>query len=90
MFRQGMTRAEIASERNLAVSTVTGHLAAFIPTGELTVDDILTPSVCTQIASAVSRAGLASGYAGIQALLPPSVTPSDIRLYLNNTPRPEP
>lgn len=90
MFRQGMTRAEIASERNLAVSTVTGHLATFIPTGELTVDDILTPSVCTQIASAVSRAGLASGYAGIQALLPPSVTPSDIRLYLNNTPRPEP
>ncbi len=90
MFRQGMTRAEIASERNLAVSTITSHLATFIPTGELTVDDILTPSVCTQIASAVRRAGLASGYAGIQALLPASITPSDIRLYLNNTPSPEP
>lgn len=89
MFRQGMTRAEIAAERGLAVSTITGHLATFIPSGELSVDDILTPSVCTQIASAVSRAGLASGYAGIQALLPSSVTPSDIRLYLNNTPRPE-
>ena len=88
MFRQGMTRAEIASERNLAVSTITGHLAAFIPTGELSVDDILTPSVCTQIASAVRRAGLAAGYAGIQALLPPSVTPADLRLYLNNAPKP--
>lgn len=86
MFRQGMTRHEIAAERNLAVSTVTGHLATFIPTGELTVDDILTPSVCTQIASAVKRAGIGSGYAAIQALLPASITSNDVRLYLNNAP----
>ncbi|MCM1071159.1 MAG: helix-turn-helix domain-containing protein [[Clostridium] fimetarium] len=81
-----MTRHEIAAERNLAVSTVTGHLATFIPSGELTVDDILTPSVCTQIASAVKRAGIGSGYAAIQALLPASISSHDVRLYLNNAP----
>ncbi len=89
MFRQGMNRAEIASERNLAVSTITHHLETFIPTGELTVDDILTPSVCTQIASAIKRVGLDAGIPGLQAHLPSTVTPSDIHLYLRYTPTPE-
>jgi hypothetical protein len=43
MFQSGKTTDEIAKERNLAVSTVTTHLLSFIPTGEITADDLIEP-----------------------------------------------
>jgi len=42
LFKQGKTIAEIAKERNLAYTTIEGHLAGFISSGEIDVLDIVT------------------------------------------------
>ena len=41
MFQKGMTPDEIAKERNLAPSTIIGHLAHYIPTGEVKITDLI-------------------------------------------------
>ena len=42
MYKAGKTLEEIAAERNFAVTTIIGHLAAFVKTGQLWVEDLLT------------------------------------------------
>ena len=41
LFRNGKSIAEIAKERNFAVSTIEGHLTGFIKTGEVAVTDLV-------------------------------------------------
>jgi hypothetical protein len=41
LFRKGKTIAEIAKERNYAVSTIEGHLVGFVKSGELAVTDLV-------------------------------------------------
>lgn len=43
MFRAGKSIEDIANERSLTQSTIEGHLASFIPTGEIYLDDIISP-----------------------------------------------
>jgi len=43
LFKSGKTIPEIAHERNLATSTIEGHLAHFIGTGELQLDQVVKP-----------------------------------------------
>ena len=43
MFLQGKTIEEIAIERSFAVTTIEGHLARFVASGELDIMQILTP-----------------------------------------------
>lgn len=43
LFRQGKTIEEIARERVYAVTTIEGHLAAFVETGELNVLELISP-----------------------------------------------
>ena len=43
LYRQGKTVGEIAKERELAKSTIEGHLANYIANGEIPVEDIVTP-----------------------------------------------
>ncbi len=43
LYRQGKTVGEIAKERELAASTIEGHLANFIANGEIPVEDIVAP-----------------------------------------------
>jgi hypothetical protein len=42
MFLSGMSINEIAAERGLAVSTIEGHLAGYVETGELPVEKLLS------------------------------------------------
>ena len=43
MFVSGKTIAEIAIERTFAISTIEGHLAYFVGTGELDINKFLSP-----------------------------------------------
>ena len=43
MFKNGQSIEEISNERNLAISTIEGHLATFIKIGELPVEKFLSP-----------------------------------------------
>ena len=50
LYRSGKTVAEIAAERNLAVSTIEGHLAYFIARRELDISEFLTKEQVDEIA----------------------------------------
>lgn len=87
LFRRGFTRDRIASERGLAISTITQHLERFIPTGEITIEAILTPVVVSAITAVFDRLGVEAPYDQVQAALP-GVSGSDIALvrrYLRAT-----
>ena len=49
LLKAGKTISEIATERNMAVSTIEGHLAHFVGTGELDVHQFVTPEKTTLI-----------------------------------------
>lgn len=84
MFRQGMTREEIAAERNMTVSTISTHLARYIASGELSVSDIVSPTVANAISFVIQRVGFAGGMKAIKDALPPEITYDDIRLVAAN------
>ena len=50
LYKSGKTVAEIAAERNLAVSTIEGHLAYFIARRELDISEFLTKEEVDEIA----------------------------------------
>jgi GTPase SAR1 family protein len=43
LFKSGKTIHEVATERGMAVSTIEGHLAQFVGTGELQLDQLVDP-----------------------------------------------
>jgi hypothetical protein len=49
LFRSGKILSEIASERNLALSTIEGHIAHYISKGELGIDRFLTSDKVSRI-----------------------------------------
>lgn len=87
MFCSGMTRGEIAAERNLATSTVTGHLMRYVRNGDLELRDVMTPMVMNAIESAISNfknnPDAEFSYEAIMEHLPPEITQWDVRLVAN-------
>lgn len=55
MYRAGKDIATIAAERNLTVSTIEGHLAAYIESGDISVNDIVPGHKIPVILSAIAR-----------------------------------
>lgn len=55
MFRAGKDIAAIAAERNLTVSTIEGHLAAYIESGDISVNDIVPGHKIPVILSAIAK-----------------------------------
>lgn len=55
LFRENKSIEEIAAERNLAVTTIEGHLAHFVQTGELPVDHLLSEEEINEIADAIKK-----------------------------------
>jgi hypothetical protein len=49
MYKEGKSIADIAQERNLAPTTIEGHLASFIPTGEIDVLELVDQSKLDKI-----------------------------------------
>jgi tRNA uridine 5-carbamoylmethylation protein Kti12 len=49
LFQSGKTIPEIAKDRTLAVSTIEGHLAYFVGTGELSIDRVIDPQKTKEI-----------------------------------------
>ncbi len=55
LFRSGRTIAEIAKERGLGVGTIEGHLARFVTSGEVDLDELVPPQKVEQIRQAIIR-----------------------------------
>lgn len=79
LLRQGLTREDIARERRMTVNTITRHLARYIQSGDLTLDEVLSPVLVNAISSVLQRHGLNASYPILSASLP-GVDFNDIRL----------
>lgn len=83
LFRQGLSREEIARERGLAVSTISNHLLRFVETGRLTVEEVLPAVTIHAINSAIDREGPEAGYASLHSALP-DLDYNDIRMVIHS------
>ncbi|MEP7163103.1 MAG: helix-turn-helix domain-containing protein [Ferruginibacter sp.] len=57
LYKEGRTLNQVAAKRNLALSTVEGHLAYFIETGELDIDELLDPVKQSSIRNVIKQTG---------------------------------
>ncbi len=78
LFQRGMTREEIAQERSLVVGTITNHLMHYVDNGTITLADIFTPTTVNAVTSAIAQLPPEANSLEIKALLPSSITLSDI------------
>ena len=83
MHRQGMKPDEIAKERALTVGTIISHLARFIPTGEVTLSELIPPAHQDAIRKVIQMIGANEGKTAIKSLCPPEVTYQEIDLVLS-------
>lgn len=86
LFREGKTIAEIAGIRELAVSTIEGHLANFIPTGEVRITDIVPEHKIAIIRRAIEETGNGNATSPVKEKLGDEYSHSEIRAvmkYLN-------
>ncbi|MBN2812504.1 MAG: helix-turn-helix domain-containing protein [Bacteroidales bacterium] len=83
MFRKGKTPAEIAHERGFAVSTIEGHLAHYIGTGEVSVNEFVSPDIVERVAAHLSTT-TERNLAPIKAALGNEISYSDIRFVMKH------
>ncbi len=83
MLRQGMTREEIAAERNLTIGTVTRHLQSYVDENELDIEEVYGTALVNAMESVIATLGLEEGVRPLaDALSPTGLTYSDISYYL--------
>lgn len=54
LYKEGKTIEEIATERGMATTTIEGHLASFIPSGEVLVSDFVNEKDIAEIKAAIA------------------------------------
>lgn len=84
LFNEGKSIQEIAQERNLSTSTVESHLVAFILTGELSVDVLVSAEKVQYLSSVLKSESAQLSFSAIKEKLPPEYTYMDIRAVMNH------
>jgi ATP-dependent DNA helicase RecQ len=79
-FTHGKSINEIATERNLATTTIEGHLAHFIKEGQISLDSLVKPETINTIRLTRIKAP-GETLSGLKLLLP-DVSYADIKFYL--------
>jgi hypothetical protein len=82
MFLEGRSIEQIALERNLAISTVEGHLAQQVRKGQLDIFKLLEKEKVDLIAAAIDKIG-GNSIAPIKEVLDPEITYNQVRAVLN-------
>jgi ribonuclease D len=83
LFKAGKSISQIAEERTMAVTTIEGHLAHFIGTGELSVNEFISPDITALIANHFEGQG--DYHLGpVKAALGDQVSWSEIRFVLKH------
>lgn len=83
LFNEGKNLKEIAEERNLSTTTVEGHLATFVGTGDLTIDQLMEEEKLARLKALFQSIDPQSGLSAIKSKLPKEYTFFDIKLMLN-------
>lgn len=81
LFREGKTIAEIAKERNFTASTIEGHLAGFVYSGELDIRKLVSPEQERLILLAAEKHGTES-LTLLKQQLPDDITYHQVRMVL--------
>lgn len=82
LFRQGKTPELIARERGLTLGTIYGHLARYIPTGDISLSDLIPDDHQQTILRAIHMAGADANTAAVKNLCPPDISYEEVRLVL--------
>lgn len=91
LFREGKTPAEIAVMRRLTTSTIVGHLARYVETGQIRITELVDDDTVKVVRRALKMAiertsdGSRPNLSDIKALCPPEITYTDIRLVCDYT-----
>jgi len=83
LFKEGKSIAEIATVRNLAVSTVEGHLAQFVREGKLEITQLVAEERVAEVLKAIGAAGTES-LGALKYRLGEEYSYSEIRAVLNH------
>ncbi len=79
MFRSGRPISEIAAERGLATSTIEGHLARFIPTGEVKLGELVPEHKVEPIRKAIIELNAETSIGPVKELLGEDYSYGEIR-----------
>jgi hypothetical protein len=82
LYLQGKTPELIARERGLTIGTIFGHLARYISTGELSIDDLVPQNHQQTILRAIHMVDSNASTSAIKELCPPDISYEEIRLVL--------
>lgn len=83
LFQSGKTIPEIAKDRTLATSTIEGHLAYFVGTGELSINRVIEPQKTKEILDYLETHRV-NGISEIRKVLGNKYTYSEIRFVLKH------
>jgi len=84
MFQDGKSIADIATERALTQATIVGHLSRFIPTGEVKLDELVSPERQMKIKAVYAsiRNEEERTLSAVKALLPEDYNFGEIKLVV--------
>lgn len=84
MFKEGMSVAEIANVRSLTQSTIYGHFETFIATGEVKLEELVSPERQEKIKAVYSSIGNEEErkLSAMKALLPEDYSYGEIKLVI--------
>lgn len=82
LFKQGLNVADIAKQRNLAISTIEGHLLPYIESGEIFIDDLMTEEKQKIIREALEANANETSTALIKSKLPAGISYTEIRYII--------
>ncbi len=82
MFRSGLSVPDIARERGVQPSTVENHLVRFIPTGEVTLEELVPPHKVDPIRQAVIKFNETGALSPIKEFLGEDYTYGEIRAVI--------
>ena len=82
LYKEGLSVADIAARRSMALTTVEGHLASFIPTGEIDVRQLVPEQKIAPILSVIREIG-GSALGPMKAKLGPDYSFGEIKAVLS-------
>jgi len=82
LYREGKSLYEIASMRNLSLTTIEGHLASFVYSGEVRIGELVVSEKVDEIMDAIDKVGLSVG--AIKQRVDDNISYSEIRAVMNH------
>jgi len=83
MFKKGLTPFEISKERGLTKGTIEGHLAHFIPTGEIIITDLISENKYKELKKLMLKMKFDS-FAELKGRIDDKFTYADLRLVASD------